>query len=62
MVVAELKAGKAPVRTIAMPTTQMHKLETGHSACLWRIMRVNRAGHHRLQHIRSSCGSQPMEC
>jgi hypothetical protein len=36
-------------------------LETAHSACLRRIMGVSRAERHTLQHIRTTCGSKPLE-
>lgn len=39
----------------------IHALETAHTACLRRIMGVSRADRHRLQHIRTVCGSQPLE-
>jgi Reverse transcriptase (RNA-dependent DNA polymerase) len=40
--------------------SQLHMLETAHSACLRRIMGVDRHGHHSLQHIYKVCGSHPL--
>ena len=39
----------------------LSRLETAHSACLRRIMGVRIADRHTLQHIRSTCESQPLE-
>jgi hypothetical protein len=36
-------------------------LETAHSAWLRRIVGVSRAERHTLQHIRTTCGSKPLE-
>jgi hypothetical protein len=39
----------------------LSRLETAHSACLRRIMGVGVADRHTLQHICSTCESQPLE-
>jgi hypothetical protein len=36
-------------------------LETAHTACVRRIMSMSRAERHTLQHIRTTCGSKPLE-
>jgi hypothetical protein len=41
--------------------TQLHALETAHSACLRRILGASLTDRHSLQHIRHACGSQPIE-
>jgi hypothetical protein len=41
--------------------TQLRALEVAHSTCLRRILGVGPTGCHALTHIRSACGSQPLE-